>query len=817
MMIAPRKLNWVCLTMLSVVLFGCGSGEIDDNSQASVTLSTPDLFLRFFNRQSELPAGQYTLVVAPATAGLAGDFSVIVKRNNGSDEEVLTGSWTADSAGPAATPAATCEGSPSNSCFEIDMQDATGATFELNTSIDGVLYLVKGGAIAETVGFADDNGIVTNGVAEKLIFADSSIDTTDYATAYYAAIDPANARDTLQKFRNLHGFDNNSSEVVHVTFRDSKDLGYGRDMYMRSYANTDCGGQVIAFYVRNFSVDIGDGTAYGPVNLEAALSEDLQYHSGSNAIEFSRGLSSAGDTCSPEPMAKFHTYKPDYSSADAPHKRLLRVDLDERGAKAMPQPCISCHGGKLSPLDRFGRMVPVHAEDPVEQIGDIKARLQAFELDTFEYSEWVGNTRADLEEGLRLLNAAVYCSYPGSAGHAACADHGGGVAAQTNDGEWNGDFARDMLLGWYDDKLAQSGATYSEEYVPPGWIPSPGVVPGGADTLFKKVIGPNCFVCHGKRGNNLGSETNAGGDGKDLDFSSWAKFISYAEEIEELVFDEGRMPLGLLNYNNFWDDPEKAELLASFLALEVDNFEEKHVGEDGKIIGPGRVVARAGPDRVTQPNESITLNAQASLFSDSVSWSLVSSPSGSSSSFSSSQSVKTGFSADTDGVYVVNLRASSSETGSSGNDSLTIVVDSGLGYTPKNVSFYNDVTSIMSANCIACHDNDGTGAGIIDGIPMWWVADASQPFTIPATTADSPALGFYEQARMRINFEYIEDSLILKKPSGKHHYGGETAINSGFDTSQAVGNIARVNYDILVNWIAEGAVCGGTETECPLK
>ena len=815
MRIVPRKLDWLSLTMLSIALFGCGDGEIGDNSEESVTLSTPDMFLRFFNRQSELPAGQYTLVVAPATAGVSGNFSVAVKRNNSSNEELLSGSWTADSAGQSAMPLATCEGSPSNSCIKIDMQDATGATFELNTSVDGVLYLVKDGAVAETVGFADDNGIVTNGAAETMVFADSGIDTTDYASAYYAAVDPANARDTLQKFRSLHGFDSNGSEVVNVTFRDSKDLGYGRDMYMRSYANPDCGGQVIAFYVRNFSVDIGDGTAYGPVNLDAALNEDLQYHLGSNAIEFSRGLSSAGDTCSPEPMAKFYTYKSDYSSADAPHKRLLRVNLDNRGAKAMPQPCISCHGGKLSPLDRFGRMVPVHAEDPVEQTGDTRAGLQAFELDTFEYSDRAGNTRADLEEDLRLLNAAVYCSYPGSAGHAACIDHGGGVPAQINDGEWNGDFARDMLLGWYDDNLAQSGATYNADYVPPGWIPSPGVVPGGADTLFKKVIGPNCFVCHGKRGNSLGSNINAGGEGKELDFSSWSKFIAYAEEIEQLVYAEGRMPLGLLNYNNFWDDPEKAELLGSFLALEIDSFEDRHVGDDGKIIRPGRVLARAGPDRVTLPDEAITLNAQASLFSDSYIWSLVSSPTGSSTTFSSTESVKTTFSADTDGAYVVNLQAASSESGDIANDTLTITVDSSLGYVPREISFYSDVTSILSANCVSCHDNDGTGKGKVGGVPVWWVADNLQPLGIPATTADPPALGFYEQVRKRVNFEYVEDSLILKKPSGKFHYGGASAVNSGFDTSQPVGNIARDNYDLFVNWIAEGAVCGGTGTQCP--
>ncbi|HKJ51161.1 MAG TPA: hypothetical protein VKB27_06640, partial [Gammaproteobacteria bacterium] len=96
--------------------------------------------------------------------------------------------------------------------------------------------------------------------------------------------------------------------------------------------------------------------------------------------------------------------------------------------------------------------------------------------------------------------------------------------------------------------------------------------------------------------------------------------------------------------------------------------------------------------------------------------------------------------------------------------------------------------------------------------PVWWVADASQPLGIPATTADPPSLGFYEEVKARVNLEYIEDSLLLKKPSGIHHFG---QMRPGFDTSLAVGAMGRANYDMFVNWIAEGAVCGMVGDECP--
>lgn len=788
------------LLLLAAIVAGCGgSGDEYDGFDASVSSSTPNKFLTFFNRQGDLGAGRYTLVVATDLVAQNGTFSVTIKRNDGSAEQLISGSWTS-SAGDVA------ECGTGNPCYAFDIQDASGATFKLNSNVDGILYLVTGSnASGAVVAKAPANG---GGVPLTMVFSESENDSDELSNAYYDAIDPSGARSTAQNYIALHGLDNPD---VHVIFRDSKDLGYGRDMYMVSYDNSlipgSCGGQMIVFFVRNFSVKIVDGFAYGPINLEAAIAEDLQHHVGTNAIEFGLGRSDVGDTCSPEPMAKFYTFEPDYSKPNAPHKRRVRVDLDARGAKAMPQPCISCHGGKLRPLDRFGRFVAMHANDPQAQIGDTKARMQAFEVDTFEFSDVPGHRRKDYEDGLRELNAAIYCTYPGSAGHPACAAHGGGVAAQGDVGEWSGDFGREMMLGWYGNALETPGTKFSDSFVPPGWTPSPGTVPVGADVLFRKVVGPNCFVCHGKRGTEKGSNSNAGGDGKDLDFRTWEKFISHADEIERLVFDDGKMPLGLLNYQNFWGDPEKGELLASFIQPYVTDpigFEARRVDGKGDIIMPGRVVARAGPDRVTQPDEPITLNAQASLFAEKYSWKLISSPVGSTAMLSSPGKMKTDFSADTDGDYTLRLTASLSKGGSK-SDTLTVKVDSGLAAAPRGLLFYDDIRTVLQGDCLACH-NGGEA-----GIPVWWLDDASQPMGIPAGPGDPPSLGLYEQAMARVNLEDIGDSLILKKPSGVHHFGD---LQSGFDTSLTVGAAGRVNYDLFVNWISEGAVCGGTTDQC---
>lgn len=795
---------WIAI-LATATLTACGGGDEYEGFDASVSSSTPNKYLTFFNRQGDLAAGNYTLVAATAVAAEIDTFSLSISYSNGGTE-AINGNWTGSG---GLDPDPTC--GSGNRCYPISLRDAGGITATLSSAVDTALYLVDDSDTPRTVASANASGA---GLPETLSFSESEIDETGFATAYYAAIDPMNARDTAQKYRALHGLDNPDE---HVIFRDSKDLGYGRDMYMVSYDNfaagSSCGppGAVtIAFFVRNFSVQIVDGFAYGPVNLEAAIAEDLQHHVGSNAIEFGYGRDDVGDTCSPEPMTKYYTFEPVYDSPDAPHPRRLRVDLDARGQKAMPQPCISCHGGKLRPLDRFGRFVAMHANDAQAQIGDTKARLQAFEVDSFEYSDEVGHRRADYEDVLRRLNAAIYCTYPGSQGHAACTNFGNGVAPQADIGEWSGDFGREMLLGWYGNSLETANTVYDGSYVPPGWTPSVGGPPVGADSLFTKVVGPNCFVCHGKRGNELGSDTNLGGDGKDLDFRSWDKFISHADEIERLVFSDGRMPLGLLNFQNFWGDPEKAELLASFIAPYVTDsaqFRQRISDAEGNIRQPGQaIVARAGPDRVTRSNAAIALSAQASLFADGYSWRVVSAPAGSTPSLSASNAMRTDFSADLEGEYIAQLTSSSSETGASVSDTVTIQVDDTLATAPRDLDFYGDIAARLNTCAGTCHSN-----GAQAGIPVWWVADASQPSGVPATVADPPSLGFYEQVMARVNHEDIEDSLLLKKPSGVHHYGAQRV---GFDTTLDAGAAGRADYDMFLNWIAEGAPCGGTPNQC---
>jgi len=102
------------------------------------------------------------------------------------------------------------------------------------------------------------------------VLPDGSLQTNSqaYATAYYAAIDPANAKDTLAKWKAANGFDTGTGTQLTAVFGDKRDLGYGRRMTARKSPDG-----TIAFLVENYLANPG-GYGFSPLNLEAAVVED---------------------------------------------------------------------------------------------------------------------------------------------------------------------------------------------------------------------------------------------------------------------------------------------------------------------------------------------------------------------------------------------------------------------------------------------------------------------------------------------------------------------------------------------------------------
>lgn len=745
-------------------LAGCG-GKGQKNPelvQDPGSFGDADRFLEFFDPQAQLAGGEYEVVASRAAAGSIQGYTLEIDLSSGAFIE-RNGRW---------------ESGETSDTFTFDLAEFGGAIIRLESSADNAIT-VRHASSGMVVGTADEGGTT---VTESLKMLESEVDSSLYAGAYYEAVDPLGERTTLAAWKKASGFADCGKPVIEVKFRDTKDLGYGR--HMRACRETPDGG--FAFFVDNYQVNPIPEVAYSDLNLDAVLEEDVEWTIGANAIEFTRPQDSDGTVRDDLPyIAKFFTFEPRSVGSDDSRERLRKANLDGRGNKAMPMICVQCHGGRLLPLNPDGTFPRLRTDDNLGISGGVEAKLQALEVDTFEFPESGPFSRKNQEENLRKINETVQSSY-------SMGDYDGS-------GEWDSSFVTDLLDGWYGGDVSDPGAEFDQSYVPPGWRPDPstGSPPVGADDLFTEVISPRCIVCHGKRGSNLQS---------DINFSTYAKFIGHAEQLEELIFDEALMPAALVEFDAMWEDGESNEEAATIGSF-LPDF--SHGNNDGTVQQPGDAHADAGPDR-TVSSLPVTLSGEDSSFGESFRWELVSSPADGA-LISNGSSVRATLEGDTgDGDYVVRLTVTDDEGGQD-SDTARISVDSGMTINglavpaPRDLRFSSagtvTVRDILQNGaggrvCTQCHSPAATGTGIV-GIPMWWT-DGTDQSTTGKAAADLPSL--YDRAMTRVNLRDPEASLILRKPSGNHHNAG---LITGFDTE--TGGNAQFAYDLFYTWIIEGA------------
>jgi mono/diheme cytochrome c family protein len=580
-----------------------------------------------------------------------------------------------------------------------------------------------------------------------------------YAQAYYAAIDPNNAKDTLAKWKAANGFDTGTGTQVSAVFGDVRDLGFGRRITARQ--NPD---GTLAFFTENYLVKTGGAYAFSPVNLEAAIVRDpnaLVYVAG---IEFSPG---------PAGGASFAKY---FNFNVVTGVRENMADVDGRGDKAMPGPCIVCHGGRadaLTPPDASGNPrfnLLLNAVSGAR--GDVLGQLPPFEVSTFQFSETPGYTRAEEEPMLKTMNEWVLCSYPLPAPSPFPED---ACRRTATSGEWQGTAAALIKAAYGGDGLPSP--VYVEPPAPASWAAA------GQTSLYETVVAPACRVCHQLRGTGRQS---------DIDFATYEKFQPYADRIFATVLDRGDMPLAKLVYDTFHASSGEA-VLADFLVGQ--GLPGRDAG--GAVLRPGRPVADPGPDRVVRQGAT-QLSAGNSLFADTYAWSIVSGPNGtvppSGATLTDADTAQPTFNATIDGTYVLNLVASNASARSAPKP-LSLVVQNALTPDPGAIRFSDIKAALQDGNeCQGCHapasplhppiaftnyDRDGDG-GVTPADDAW----------------------FYAEVRSRINFTEIAASALLLKPSGHHHFG---KLGLGFDTSLAPGQPGRAKYDLFLNWILNGA------------
>mgnify|MGYP003571133696 CR=1 FL=1 len=590
--------------------------------------------------------------------------------------------------------------------------------------------------------------------------------TEAYSQAYYAAVDPNDERTTLDDWKAANDFHLCSPEdpdhtLVKVVFRDTKDLGYGRNMTACSHSD----GRV-AVFVNNYVVKVfpGDPSNYGPLNLDAAILENSEHLAGTNAIEFSP-VDGSG---SAQMAAKFYTFNP-------LGRRIISADLDGRGKKPMPQPCLLCHGARLMPLEEDGS---------VPDVSIYSAKMNQLEVDTFEYSAaYNGFRRSQQEEGLRQINSFVRDTFAQADSH---------CEANRTPACWYGDFAMEVADGRYGGAIDTPGTTYDESFVPAGWQESIDR-PAGVSVLYSRVIQPHCIACHSLRGTYIGevrAAADADTDGSAINFESYESFIGYSDLIVDYVYHRGVMPLSLRNYEKFWADRDGAPaILAGFLPG-FDRYDDQ-----GKVIVPGLPVSKPGGDRIVTTTSAVPLSAEASLYARDFLWEVIDTPPGASAAIASPESEVTSFDADMDGDYTVRLTTSNLR-GDDAHD-FVITVDNALNSLAKSqgdLRFDVDIAPLMRAPadgvnqvCTSCHD---PGNATYQGIPVAYTSDAD----------------VYANVLTRIDLDEPENSILLRKPTRMQHGGGVV-----IDTDTADGWLV---YNRFMNWIRAGAPCGTDATIC---
>jgi mono/diheme cytochrome c family protein len=578
----------------------------------------------------------------------------------------------------------------------------------------------------------------------------------EYAEAYYRAIDPLNERDTLAKYKAKNGFETGTGSEINVIFGDRRDLGYGRNMH--AHHNAD---GTVAFYVENFNIQAGAAYGYTPLNLEAAIVRDTKWHVGTNAIEFTPGPNGG------VPFLKFYNF-------NAEGVRQFSVNLDNRGPKAMPGPCITCHGGRgdaLTPPDSTGQKRFNLVQNAVSQArGDVQARLHAFEPDVFDFSTRPGWSRPEQEAKIKTINTWILCSYPIAAPSTLPED---ACRRPTGPSEWQATSSAALIKRAYGGDGLPS-ATFRDEFVPSSWEAA------GQTTLYREVVATSCRTCHALRGTNAQS---------DIDFDSYEKFASYADRIKAHLIDRGNMPLARIHYNAFWEDPVRPGLLADF--LQAQGFTVRDSA--GNVLRPGRPLADPGPDRVALPG-SVRLSGENSLYANGYAWTLVSGPAGG--AIADASSARATLTAPAMGTYVVQLVVSNG-TVQSAPAQFRVVVTTGLVPAPADIRFA-DIKAVMQApgSCTGCH----SPAGPSPRPPVYYTnEDRNGDGTVGDATDER---WFYEEVRSRINFTELGASPLLRKPSNNHHGG---RLITGFDTSRPPGDPARARYDLFANWILNGA------------
>lgn len=483
---------------------------------------------------------------------------------------------------------------------------------------------------------------------EILRLVGGGIENKDTARAYYAAIDPQSRKTTLEDWLVLNCFDPDADDYgadAHAVYTNNFDLGFGRDMYMRT---RDCDADGVST-AHTAAVVINYPTVEAAAKkVGAFLAVAMEY------IE---------DTDPTQPgNATFYTYAPDPSAGDrqAGFVRVLSANFDGRGEKYVPGSCTTCHGGAPALPD---------LDDPLQTYAGTDANVGAtfmpWDLQSFLFVDTreapaivpepglndalrASLTRAQQEAEFRKLNLGAYHTY----GHRSvndlftCFDNYAGPC--------------ELVQKWYGQDLSSPVFIEdSADNAPAGWSGSDADI-----ALYNDVFARHCRACHVQRVNDTAVS------GSDPRFSSASSFRQ-DPALTSTLFGEGSMPGARLTADRLWQSVGGAPSAGSQLA--------ESIGEQPDRL-PGQALACAtGLDEVTANavprNQVLNLSSACSEFAAEATWTLLSVPTGSATQLAGASSNQAALVPDAAGSYRVALDVQAAGGSSADRAEFTLVVD----------------------------------------------------------------------------------------------------------------------------------------------
>jgi hypothetical protein len=487
------------------------------------------------------------------------------------------------------------------------------------------------------------------------------VESRTTAQAYYAAIDPGNLRTNLDDWlndncmqRELAGPPGYYGSDIHSTYLNDRDLGFGREMYFK----TDC----------TTAQRSATGATINTVGGERA-SIVFNYSSLEGAIKRSGSFLAVAmeyraDASGGPKYTRFYTFAPDPRTRE--WKRVASANFDGRRERYTPGNCTVCHGGK--PKASYTPATPGG--------GDLGGTFIPWDLNALLFADTDQSVVDErLKPGFTLVDQLPNIHQLNQFGVAPIVDSR--IAETQPTGEtlnrWNA--VRALLQGWAPPVMpttpALSAAVFN--YVPTGWrgLTSPGNTGLSSETLYGKVIAPNCRMCHLQRIADAG----AGG----LAAATAPQFGAYADtyfsginasKTRLRVFEQHVMPGSRLTADRFWiQQPGDALPAAKLLA--------DHLDIDAPADVPA-VAAVAAPQTEVDPGTAgiaVRLSGLQSRYASTYSWTLQR-PAGSNAVLVGANTAEPGFLADASGNYLANLTV----TDINGNNStlaapVTIVAD----------------------------------------------------------------------------------------------------------------------------------------------